>query len=118
MTTESASHIVDGSYDSTCCSGDDDGLIKTWDQRQAESSGSFQAHTDFVSDMVLHEREQCLIAVSGDGMLTVNDLRTGKVQTLLLHWPLSAMQCSAYSHCLLSFTFMHCHFGHFTPPRI
>ena len=29
--------------------------------------------------MVLHEREQCLIAVSGDGTLTVNDLRTGKV---------------------------------------
>ena len=62
------------------CSGDDDGLIKTWDQRQAEPSGSFEAHTDFVSDMVLHEREQCLIAVSGDGTLTVNDLRTGKVR--------------------------------------
>lgn len=64
-------------------SGDDDGLIKTWDQRQAESSGSFEAHTDFVSDMVLHDREQGLVAVSGDGTLTVNDLRTGKVASCL-----------------------------------
>ena len=61
------------------CSGDDDGLIKTWDQRQPESSGSFEAHTDFVSDMVMHELEHCLVAVSGDGTLSVNDLRTGKV---------------------------------------
>jgi WD40 repeat protein len=59
--------------------GDDNGLIKTWDQRQPESTASFEAHTDFVSDMVLHEREQCLVAVSGDGTLTVNDLRTNKV---------------------------------------
>lgn len=64
-------------------SGDDDGLIKTWDQRQVEPSGSFDAHTDFVSDMVLHDREQCLVAVSGDGTLTVNDLRTGKVRPCL-----------------------------------
>ena len=43
--------------------------------------------------MVLHEREQCLIAVSGDGTLTVNDLRTGKVQTPPLHELLSAVEC-------------------------
>ncbi|KAL3146127.1 hypothetical protein ABBQ38_015474 [Trebouxia sp. C0009 RCD-2024] len=66
--------------ESTFASGDDDGLIKTWDQRQVEPSGSFDAHTDFVSDMVLHDREQCLVAVSGDGTLTVNDLRTGKIR--------------------------------------
>ena len=53
--------------------------MKTWDQRQPESTASFEAHTDFVSDMVLHDREQCLVAVSGDGTLTVSDLRTNKV---------------------------------------
>ncbi len=76
--------------------GDDNGLIKTWDQRQPESAASFEAHTDFVSDMVLHEREQCLVAVSGDGTLTVNDLRTNKVYSCVIkgiaisccvHWP-------------------------------
>ncbi|DBA90662.1 hypothetical protein WJX77_010677 [Trebouxia sp. C0004] len=61
-------------------SGDDNGLMKTWDQRQPESTATFEAHTDFVSDMVLHEREQCLVAVSGDGTLTVNDLRTNKIR--------------------------------------
>jgi WD40 repeat protein len=73
-------------------------LIKTWDQRQPESTASFEAHTDFVSDMVLHEREQCLVAVSGDGTLTVNDLRTNKVFFCLVkgiavlyyvHWPVT-----------------------------
>ena len=60
-------------------SGDDDGLIKTWDQRQAESIASFEVHTDFVADMVLNEHEQCLVAVSGDGTLSVTDQRTNKV---------------------------------------
>jgi len=78
-------------------------LIKTWDQRQPESTASFEAHTDFVSDMVLHEREQCLVAVSGDGTLTVNDLRANKVYFYVikgiallycLHWP--------ETHCSLS----------------
>ena len=62
------------------CSGDDDGLIRTWDQRQSDATSSFEVHTDFVSDLVYHEREQCLIAVSGDGTLSVNDLRTNKVR--------------------------------------
>lgn len=76
-------------------------MIKTWDQRQPESTASFEAHTDFVSDMVLHDREQCLVAVSGDGTLTVNDLRTNKVYfcvikgiaLLCLHWPENTVLC-------------------------
>lgn len=71
----SASQQFQGSIS---CLGDDDGLIKTWDQRQSDATSSFEAHSDFVSDMVYHEREQCLIAVSGDGTLSVNDLRTNK----------------------------------------
>lgn len=66
------------------CSGDDDGLIKTWDQRQSDATSSFEVHSDFVSDMVYHEREQCLIAVSGDGTLSVNDLRTNKASLAFL----------------------------------
>jgi hypothetical protein len=43
---------------------------------------SFEAHDDFVSDMSLHDRESCLLSVSGDGTLAVIDLRANKVGTV------------------------------------
>ena len=57
----------------------------------------FEVHTDFVSDMVMHEREQCLVAVSGDGTLTVNDLRTTKVRSVLIISPHTVICMSQYS---------------------
>ncbi|GAB4816296.1 hypothetical protein N2152v2_003342 [Parachlorella kessleri] len=61
-------------------SGDDSGVIKLWDSRQSDAVASLDAHEDFVSDLALHERESCLLSVSGDGTLAVTDLRTNKVR--------------------------------------
>lgn len=54
--------------------------------------------------MVLHDREQCLIAVSGDGTLTVNDLRTGKVCS-----PPSGIYSKGYCRCADVFIMVLCH---------
>ena len=47
--------------------------------RQKEATAQLDVHTDFISDLKDHPTEQCLIAVSGDGTLSISDLRTGKV---------------------------------------
>ena len=66
----------------TSFAGDDSGVIKLWDSRQSDAVASLEAHDDFVSDLALHERESCLLSVSGDGTLAVTDLRTNKVRGL------------------------------------
>ena len=38
-----------------------------------------QAHTDFVTDLAVETGKQCLLSVSGDGCLSVLDLRANKV---------------------------------------
>ena len=45
---------------------------------QADPTARLEAHTDYVADLALASGEQCLLAVSGDGTLSVTDLRTGK----------------------------------------
>ena len=59
--------------------GDDDGAIKLWDTRQGGTVGGFSAHTDYITDFAVHDAERSLLAVSGDGTLSVNDLRKLKV---------------------------------------
>ena len=54
--------------------------MKLWDARQRRETAAFGAHTDFVSDLALHEPRQTLLAVSGDGTLTATDLRTNKAR--------------------------------------
>lgn len=63
----------------TYASGDEDGVIRTWDWRTRAQISEFKEHTDFISDMSLHGIEDCLLAVSGDGSLSVNDLKMHKV---------------------------------------
>lgn len=65
--------------DAVLASGDEEGGIRLWDTRQREGVGAFDAHTDFISDMTPHAEKHVLLAVSGDGTLSVNDLRTLKV---------------------------------------
>lgn len=65
--------------DNAIASGDEDGLLKTWDLRTKSSTREFSEHTDFISDLVYYEAENCLLAVSGDGTLSINDLKSGKV---------------------------------------
>ena len=72
---------------SCLASGDENGLIKIWDWRAKSSITEFQAHSDFISDLTLHEAEQCLVAVSGDGSLSLNDLKAHKVRLSLQAQP-------------------------------
>ncbi|KAK8577894.1 hypothetical protein V6N13_076570 [Hibiscus sabdariffa] len=67
--------------ESTVASGDDEGCIKVWDTRQRSCSGSFNAHEDYVSDMSFVPDSMKLITTSGDGTLSVCNLRTYKIQT-------------------------------------
>ncbi|OAY62895.1 WD repeat-containing protein 55, partial [Ananas comosus] len=75
-------------------SGDDEGCIKVWDTRQRVCCNSFQANEDYISDMtfaadttqLLATRHSlnCLVTVvvySGDGSLSVCNLRKSKVQS-------------------------------------
>ena len=59
--------------------GDDGGNVKLWDDRQNGACSSQDVHSEFVSDMATHDREQCIVSVSGDGTLAVLDLRKNKV---------------------------------------
>jgi len=67
--------------ESTIASGDDDGCIKVWDVRQRNCTFTFDdVHQDFISDMQHHVPQGSagpgeLIAVSGDGTLSVHSLR-------------------------------------------
>ena len=40
----------------------------------------YKKHSDFISGFALHEQEHCLLASSGDGTLSVHDLRTSRVK--------------------------------------
>ncbi|XP_062144115.1 WD repeat-containing protein 55-like [Alnus glutinosa] len=62
----------------TIATGDDEGCIKVWDTRQRSLCNSFDAHCDYVSDITF--RSGTLLATSGDGTLSVCDLRKNKVQ--------------------------------------
>lgn len=60
-------------------SGDDDGEVRLWDLRQTASVACFGSHKDYISAMALAPHANCLLATSGDGTLSVMDLRTNKV---------------------------------------
>lgn len=61
-------------------SGDDDGVIKLWDPRQKQATRSYNHHFDFITDFVWLEDKKHLVATSGDGTLSVLDVRS-KVTT-------------------------------------
>ncbi|KAA3464496.1 WD repeat-containing protein 55-like protein [Gossypium australe] len=67
--------------ESTVATGDDEGCIKVWDTRQRSCSGSINAHDDYISDMNFVSDSMKLLTTSGDGTLSVCNLRTYKVQT-------------------------------------
>ncbi|KAL1705533.1 WD40-repeat-containing domain protein [Schizophyllum commune] len=55
--------------------GDDDGVIKLWDPRQRESTRSYTQHFDYITDFLWLEDKKHLVATSGDGSLSVMDVR-------------------------------------------
>ncbi|KAL0487517.1 hypothetical protein AKO1_008641, partial [Acrasis kona] len=62
--------------------GDDDGYIKVWDVRQKKCAASFEEHGDFVSDFDYNPEKNVLYATSGDGCLSLYDLRAADVMTV------------------------------------
>ncbi|KAH7577695.1 hypothetical protein ACOSP7_001313 [Xanthoceras sorbifolium] len=67
--------------ESTIASGGDEGCIKVWDTRQRTLCNSFDAHEDYVSDMTFASDAMKLLGTSGDGTLSVCNLRKNTVQT-------------------------------------
>ncbi|XP_015580621.1 WD repeat-containing protein 55 [Ricinus communis] len=67
--------------ESTIATGDDQGCIKVWDTRQRSCCNTFSAHEDYVSDMTFASDSMKLLGTSGDGTLSVCNLRSNKVQT-------------------------------------
>lgn len=59
--------------------GDDDGVIKLWDPRMSDSIRGYTHHYDFISDFLWLDDKKQLITTSGDGTLSVIDVR-GKKQ--------------------------------------
>eukprot|EP01023_Acetabularia_acetabulum_P022533 TRINITY_DN22168_c0_g1_i1.p1 TRINITY_DN22168_c0_g1~~TRINITY_DN22168_c0_g1_i1.p1 ORF type:complete len:371 (-),score=72.51 TRINITY_DN22168_c0_g1_i1:41-1153(-) len=66
--------------ESAFIAADDGGTMKIWDTRMTHSVYSFQHHQDAVSDVVLHDKEDCLIAVSEDGTMSVTDMKKLKLR--------------------------------------
>ncbi|KAL0283822.1 UNVERIFIED_CONTAM: WD repeat-containing protein 55 [Sesamum angustifolium] len=67
--------------ESTIASGDDEGCIKVWDTRQRSCCNSFNVHEEYISDMTFASDSMKLVGTSGDGTLSVCNLRSNKVQT-------------------------------------
>ncbi|KAF9516040.1 hypothetical protein BS47DRAFT_1315693 [Hydnum rufescens UP504] len=60
--------------------GDDDGVIKLWDPRKKGEIRKYTQHFDFISDFLWLEDKKHLVATSGDGTLSVMDVRTNKTE--------------------------------------
>ncbi|KAG9078534.1 WD repeat-containing protein jip5 [Ceratobasidium sp. UAMH 11750] len=63
---------------SMLATGDDDGVIKLWDPRQQSSVRSYTHHQDFISEFLWLDDKKHLVATSGDGTLSVLDVRSNK----------------------------------------
>ncbi|PQQ04885.1 WD repeat-containing protein 55 [Prunus yedoensis var. nudiflora] len=66
--------------ESTVASGDDEGCIKVWDTRQQSCCYSFKVHEEYISDMTFAADSMKILGTSGDGTLSVCNLRRNKVQ--------------------------------------
>lgn len=58
--------------------GDDDGVIKLWDPRQQECVREYTQHFDYITDFLWLDDKKQLVATSGDGTLSVMDVRSKK----------------------------------------
>ncbi|PWZ09559.1 WD repeat-containing protein 55 [Zea mays] len=67
--------------ESTIATGDDEGCIKVWDTRERSCCNSFEVHDDYISDMTYVAETNQILATSGDGTLSVNNLRRNKVRS-------------------------------------
>ncbi|KAH7928381.1 WD40 repeat-like protein [Leucogyrophana mollusca] len=58
--------------------GDDDGVVKLWDPRKPDDIRGYTHHFDFISDFLWLEDKKQLVTTSGDGTLSVIDVRGKK----------------------------------------
>ncbi|KAH7337596.1 WD40-repeat-containing domain protein [Rhizoctonia solani] len=65
---------------SMLATGDDDGVVKLWDPRQLSPIRSYIHHFDFISDFLWLQDKKQLVTTSGDGTLSVIDVRSSKVE--------------------------------------
>jgi WD40 repeat protein len=64
--------------------GDDSGGLCVWDLRSQTAVYQYSKHTDYISGLAQRsigskQQQDALLAVSGDGTLSVHDLRAGKL---------------------------------------
>ncbi|KAF8352082.1 WD40-repeat-containing domain protein [Amanita rubescens] len=64
------------------CTGDDDGVIKLWDPRQRDCLRAYTQHFDYITDFLWLGDKKQLVATSGDGSLSVMDVRSKKLEPL------------------------------------
>ncbi|KAM6501094.1 WD repeat-containing protein JIP5 [Amanita muscaria] len=56
--------------------GDDDGVIKLWDPRKRDCIRTYSQHFDYITDFLWLDDKKQLVATSGDGSLSVIDVRS------------------------------------------
>ncbi|KAJ3764463.1 WD40-repeat-containing domain protein [Lentinula raphanica] len=55
--------------------GDDEGVVKLWDPRKKESVRKYTHHFDYITDFLWLDDKKHLVTTSGDGTLSVVDVR-------------------------------------------
>jgi len=68
--------------DNMLATGDDQGVIKLWDNRSQKCVMTYEEHEDFIADMTYHSEKKTLIAVGGDGFLSTWDIRKPNVAAM------------------------------------
>ncbi|KAG2172452.1 hypothetical protein INT44_006625 [Umbelopsis vinacea] len=59
--------------------GDEQGIIKLWDNRSQKCVMTYEEHDDFIADMTYNSDKKTLVAVGGDGFLSTWDIRKPNV---------------------------------------
>ncbi|KAJ2489699.1 WD domain repeat-containing protein 55 [Coemansia sp. RSA 2050] len=75
---DKAINIVKYVNEQIVATGDESGGVKLWDIRQNRPAFTFKEHVDYISDMVFNTDKRHLLATSGDGCLSVYDVRKSK----------------------------------------
>ncbi|KAJ2773523.1 WD domain repeat-containing protein 55 [Coemansia nantahalensis] len=68
-------NIVKYVNEQVVATGDEAGCVKLWDTRQGKQAFAYTEHVDYISDMVFCPEKRHLLAASGDGCLSVYDVR-------------------------------------------
>ncbi|EJU01342.1 WD40 repeat-like protein [Dacryopinax primogenitus] len=79
---ENSINRVLGTLPHQLATGDDEGVLRLWDTRTlsptSASTHTYTHHTDFISDLLWLEDKKHLVCTSGDGTLSVLDVRNKK----------------------------------------